>query len=135
LVDPQLIVQFQNEIESCLDGSHFQDPRHMRCRFAVAKESGAQILDAIDPITDVSEFARKIALSDKILDLLSLLYDDRPCLFKDKFILRNPGAPGYPPHQDFIAWPFYPHSFLTVLVAIDKISPANGCLAFYRGSH
>jgi ectoine hydroxylase-related dioxygenase (phytanoyl-CoA dioxygenase family) len=135
LVDNDLLTRFLQEIETSLSDPDFQNPQNMRCRYAINRELGTQMLDAIDPVTDISPFASKIALSDSILAVLNELYNDRPNLFKDKFIFRSPGAPGYPPHQDFIAWPFFPRSFVTALVALDPISNSNGCLTFYKGSH
>ncbi len=56
-------------------------------------------------------------------------------LFKDKIILKPPGAKGYDLHQDYIAWPGFPKSFITVAVAIDPSSAANGCTEVFPGYH
>ena len=56
-------------------------------------------------------------------------------MFKDKLIYKLPGAKGYGLHQDWIAWPGFPRSFLTAAVAIDPCGLDNGCTIAYRGYH
>jgi ectoine hydroxylase-related dioxygenase (phytanoyl-CoA dioxygenase family) len=107
----------------------------MRCRYAITPDSGESVLDAIDPFIDLSEVGGQIAYSNELQGLLEQIYGEPAILFKDKYILRASKAPGYPPHQDFISWPFFPKSFTTVLVALDSISAENGGLSFYKGSH
>ncbi|HEY8504468.1 MAG TPA: phytanoyl-CoA dioxygenase family protein, partial [Gemmataceae bacterium] len=42
---------------------------------------------------------------------------------------------GYGLHQDWIAWPGFPRSFLTVLVPFDPALRANGCTEVFPGYH
>src|SRR5262249_44822675 len=63
------------------------------------------------------------------------LYGEPACLFKDKLIYKPPGCPGYDLHQDWIAWPDFPRSFLTVLVPLDSATRENGCTIVYAGHH
>src|SRR5262249_32490 len=56
-------------------------------------------------------------------------------LFKDKLIFKPPRAKGYDLHQDFIAWPGFPRSFVTAAVAIDPCDLDNGCTVVYPGYH
>src|SRR5205807_2640681 len=60
---------------------------------------------------------------------------DEPCLFKDKLIYKPPGVQGYGLHQDWIAWPGFPRSFLTVLVPLDPSGVENGCTEVFSGYH
>ena len=64
---------------------------------------------------------------------LGELYGEEACLFKDKLIFKPPGVKGYGLHQDWIAWPGFPRSFLKVLVPLDAADVANGCTVVYPG--
>jgi ectoine hydroxylase-related dioxygenase (phytanoyl-CoA dioxygenase family) len=56
-------------------------------------------------------------------------------LGKDKLIFKPPGAKGYDLHQDFIAWPDFPRSFVTTLIALDEAYLDNGCTVVYPEYH
>jgi hypothetical protein len=135
VIGKDLISDFLEDLPGKISAPDILSPQNMRCRYAIAPESGESILDAIDPFIDLSDVGRQIACSDALQYLLEQIYGEAAALFKDKYILRESDAPGYPPHQDFIAWPFFPKSFTTVLVALDPISAENGGLSFYKGSH
>jgi ectoine hydroxylase-related dioxygenase (phytanoyl-CoA dioxygenase family) len=86
-------------------------------------------------VIDIAPVCRNIAQDARILDVLADLYGEPGCLFKDKLIFKPPGAKGYVLHQDFIAWPGFPRSFLTVLVPIDAADAENGCTECFAGYH
>jgi 2-aminoethylphosphonate dioxygenase len=67
--------------------------------------------------------------------VLAELYGEEACLFKDKLIFKPPAAMGYGLHQDYIAWPGFPRSFVTVLVPIDRADEENGCTEVFPGLH
>ncbi len=50
-------------------------------------------------------------------------------------IFKAPGTKGYGLHQDWIAWPGFPESFLTVLVPLDPAGVDNGCTEVFPGYH
>lgn len=135
VIDFDDIQNFLDQVPAIFEEPIYRTQQNMRCRYAIEPETGNSVLDAIDPIIDLSLAGKSIAYSTNLIELLSGLYGENPCLFKDKYIFRSSKAPGYPPHQDFISWPFFPKSFLTALVALDPISEKNGGLSFYRGSH
>ena len=66
---------------------------------------------------------------------MSQLYGDPACLFKDKLIFKRSGAKGYALHQDFIGWPTFPESFLTVVIPIDETNAENGATEVFPGVH
>jgi ectoine hydroxylase-related dioxygenase (phytanoyl-CoA dioxygenase family) len=72
---------------------------------------------------------------ERILRPLSVIYGEPACLFKDKLIYKPPGATGATLHQDWISWPGFPESFITVLVAIDPFTATSGATEFYQGEH
>src|SRR5690349_1469742 len=95
------------------------DKHNLRCRFQSHCTADDCLFETFDPVIDLGPRCRSIAYDRRILDVLAELYGEEACLFKDKLIFKPPGAMGYRLHQDFIAWPGFPRSFLTVLVPID----------------
>ena len=84
---------------------------------------------------DLSPAIRAVAVDPRILDLLGEFYGEAACLFKDKLIFKPPGAMGYGLHQDYIAWPGFPRSFLTVLLPLDVTNAENGGTEVFTGLH
>jgi hypothetical protein len=111
------------------------DKHNLRCRFQPHHETGECLFETFDPVIDLAPACRRIALDARIRDALADLYGGPACLFKDKLIFKPPGAKGYVLHQDFIAWPGFPRSFLTVLVPIDAADAGNGCTEVFPGYH
>lgn len=107
--------------------------RNLRCRFHPG-ETGL-ILESLDPIVDLSPAAEKMANDPKLREVLGELLGDAPCLFKDKLILKPPGANGYALHQDYIHWPGFPTTFTTVVIALDRASAENGGIELFPGLH
>lgn len=108
---------------------------NLRCRWQVHRRTGEPILDALDPIADLAPPVAAIAEHPKLLAVMAALFGEAPCLFKDKLIYKPPGSIGYALHQDYIAWPGFPRTFTTALVALDGSTAENGCLAVYAGDH
>jgi 2-aminoethylphosphonate dioxygenase len=100
-----------------------------RCRFR------GELFETFDPIIDLSPAAELIARDPTLLNELSHLYGEPARLFKDKLIYKPPGCPGYGLHQDWIAWPGFPRSFLTVLAPLEPSTLDNGCTVVYPGYH
>ncbi len=111
------------------------DVNNLRCRFQPDQRGGECLFETFDPLIDIAPACAELAGDRRILDALASIYRDEPCLFKDKLILKPPGARGYGLHQDFIAWPDFPRSFVTVLVAIDAADAGNGCTEVFSGYH
>jgi len=135
LVPSDLARQVADQADRLLGDSSVIDADNLRCRFKIRPGDGAQVLDAIDPVMDLLPVVREIAESSSLNAVLTEIYGESPRLFKDKLILKPPGSPGYPWHQDYISWPFFPESFVTVMVALDEARSDNGCLEIVRGSH
>jgi len=109
--------------------------RNLRCRWQTNVATGACEFETFDPIIDLSPACRSLALDPRLLDALAELYGEPACLFKDKLIFKPPGLPGYNLHQDWIAWPGFPRSFLTVLVPFDAADAGNGATEVFPGYH
>ena len=82
-------------------------------------QSGECLFDCFDPVIDIGPVSRYFACDERLLGPLREIYGDEAHLLKDKLIFKRPSAQGYGLHQDYIAWPSFPESFITAIVAID----------------
>ena len=70
---------------------------------------------------------------DGILPMLaSTLLGERAVIYKEKINYKLAGGAGYAPHQDAAAYRYVNHH-VTCLVAVDDMTPENGCLEFAPG--
>ncbi len=111
------------------------DTNNLRCRWQEDASTGACLFDAFDPVVDLGPACANIATDSRLLGLVAAVYGEPGHLFKDKLIFKPPGASGYGLHQDYIAWPTFPRSFLTAVVAIDGAHATNGCIEVFPRVH
>jgi ectoine hydroxylase-related dioxygenase (phytanoyl-CoA dioxygenase family) len=111
------------------------DAKNMRVRFKPDTQTGEPIFEVFDPIADLSPIAYRMAHDERVLNILHDLYGEPAVLFKEKLIYKPPRSLGATLHQDWIAWPGFPESFLTVLVAIDPFTAEAGATEVYPGLH
>ena len=111
------------------------DQKNMRVRFRPHLVTGEPVFEVFDPIADLSLLADGISHDPHLFEILHDLYGEPAELFKEKLIYKQAGAVGATLHQDWIAWPGFPESFLTVLVAIDSFTNENGATEVYPGLH
>lgn len=136
LFSPAEIDAARAEAEALLvSHAHLKDVDNLRCRWRDDVTTGTCTFETFDPVCDIAPACRGLALAERLLDLLAAVYGEPACLFKDKLIYKPPGLAGYGLHQDWIAWPGFPRSFLTVLVPLDAADSHNGCTIVYPGLH
>jgi hypothetical protein len=136
LFDPALMREAAVEADRLLaDCAHLKSAKNLRCRWQTDVFTGACTFETFDPVIDIGLVCARLALHPRLLDLLATLYGEPAHLFKDKLIYKPPGVKGYGLHQDWIAWPGFPRSFLTVLVPFDAADRDNGCTVVYPGYH
>jgi 2-aminoethylphosphonate dioxygenase len=111
------------------------DVHNLRCRFMTNVVTGSCDFECFDPVIDLSLVCHHLALAPRLLAVLGDLYGEEACLFKDKLIYKPPGVKGYDLHQDYISWPSFPRSFLTVLIPLDRADRDNGCTEVFPGYH
>ncbi len=70
--------------------------------------------------------------SSPIVDVLRLLFEDDPVLFKEKINYKHPGGAGFAPHQDAPAYRFGGHH-ISAMVPLDPTTQDRGCLWFADG--
>lgn len=112
------------------------DRNNLRCRFMPHFESGEPLFEVFDPVCDLSPTFARLAADRRLLAIVEAIYGEAASLFKEKLIYKPPGALGYELHQDIPrSWSGFPRSFVTVLVAIDEATEANGCTELFSAYH
>jgi len=124
-----------DEADAILERTDLIDKLNLRCRFQSQCAGDDCLFETFDPVIDLAPLCKKVALDPRIFELLADVYGEEACLFKDKLIFKPPGSMGYQLHQDYIAWPGFPRSFVTVLVPIDAAGEENGCTEVFPGYH
>jgi hypothetical protein len=132
---PEEMAQLGAEAGKLLERTDLIDKHNLRCRFQSHYDTDDCLFETFDPVIDISPVCGKFAHDDRILSRLADLYGEPARLFKDKLIFKQPGTVGYQLHQDWIGWPDFPRSFLTVLVPIDAADAHNGCTEVFPGYH
>jgi len=129
------IQALSEEADRVLQLTDLIDTRNLRCRWQDHYLTKECRFDCFDPIIDLSPTIEEIARDQRVLNIVSALYGEEACLFKDKLIFKPPGAKGYGLHQDYIGWESFPRSFVTVLIPIDPASDENGATEVFPGLH
>lgn len=133
---PDEVTQLAADVDRvCRENAALIDWHNMRVRFKPHEQTGEPVFEVFDPLADLSPIARRMTGQRRILDPLADLYGEPAELFKDKLIYKPPGAAGAALHQDWISWPDFPETFVTVLLAIDPFTEENGATLVYPGVH
>jgi ectoine hydroxylase-related dioxygenase (phytanoyl-CoA dioxygenase family) len=135
LFAPSDMAEAAAEAEALHERRDLISVRNLRCRWQNNVFTGECTFETFDPVIDIGPVCRRLATHSRLLAVLAELYGEEACLFKDKLIFKPPGVKGYGLHQDWIAWPGFPHSFLTVLVPFDAADRDNGCTEVFPGYH
>jgi hypothetical protein len=130
-----VMAEAAEEAEALVARRDLIDVQNLRCRFMPNVQTGACEFECFDPVVDIGPVCRRITYDANLLVALGELYGEEACLFKDKLIFKPPGVRGYGLHQDYIAWPSFPRSFLTVLAPFDRADADNGCTEVFPGYH
>ena len=132
---PDEVAALASEAETLIQRLELIDTDNIRCRWQNHVDNGECLFDCFDPVTDIGPVCKFVAHDRRIVAPLRAIYGDEAHLFKDKLIFKRPGAQGYALHQDFISWPEFPESFVTVIVAIDPTDADNGATEVFPGHH
>lgn len=124
-----------SEADTLFGRQELIDTQNIRCRWQDHAQTAECRFDCFDPVIDIGPVCRYFAHDRRLFDILRGIYGDEAHLFKDKLIFKPPQATGYALHQDFIGWKEFPESFITVLIAIDETTAANGATEVFPGYH
>lgn len=84
----------------------------------------------------LDERFRRVATDPVIAGLArQLLGVDEVLLMEDNVVVKNPHSKTLPWHQDYSYWPLAEPAAVTVWIALDHISAANGAMQVVPGSH
>ena len=75
---------------------------------------------------------RSLIMEGMLPTLASTLLGERALIYKEKISYKRAGGAGYAPHQDAAAYRYVNHH-VTCLIAVDDMTPDNGCLEFALG--
>jgi ectoine hydroxylase-related dioxygenase (phytanoyl-CoA dioxygenase family) len=128
------IAELDREAERVRSRTDLIDQNNIRCRWQDDVD-GVCRFDCFDPVIDLSEACERAARDPRLIAIVSALYGEPACLFKDKLIFKAPGTTGYRLHQDYISWKSFPPTFLTAIVAIDAADAGNGATEVFPGYH
>jgi ectoine hydroxylase-related dioxygenase (phytanoyl-CoA dioxygenase family) len=129
------IARVQDQADALLARTDLIDQKNLRCRWQKNVTTGECVFDTFDPVIDLSPAFAALASDRRILGRLACLYGEEPALFKDKLIYKLAGATGFDLHQDYISWPSFPRTFITVVVPLDATTLENGCTVVYARHH
>ncbi|SDE27029.1 Ectoine hydroxylase-related dioxygenase, phytanoyl-CoA dioxygenase (PhyH) family [Paenibacillus sp. UNCCL117] len=126
---------FQVECDRLLSFETYTNPYNVRAGHKSYTDGSIKI-ERLDPVHDISPVFNALVKDERLLAPLRDIYSDEPLLFKDKLIFKLPGANGYSMHQDGSWWHgFKIEGLISVMVAIDGASKANGGLELFPGYH
>ena len=114
------------------------DPDNLRTRVTAAgTQTIERTVDRIDPVTDLSPAIARLAEDERVTAPVAAAVGAPVVLFKDKLVLKPPGADGYAMHQDAAYWADRqpPPGSLAAMLAIDASGPENGALELVPGEH
>ncbi len=123
------------EADELLKRTDLIDTGNIRCRWQPHVQTGDCLFETFDPVLDLAPTCGGLATGGRLLTLLETVYGEPACLYRDKLIFKPPGAKGHGLHQDFIAWPGFPRSFLTVVLPLDLSNQENGCTEIFTDYH
>jgi ectoine hydroxylase-related dioxygenase (phytanoyl-CoA dioxygenase family) len=123
------------EAARLLQRTDLMDTDNIRCRWQDDVVTGECRFDCFDPVVDLSPLFDRVARDGRLFAIMSALYGEPACLFKDKLIFKPANAKGYSLHQDYIAWPSFPKTFATLIVAIDRSDAESGGTEVFPGEH
>jgi hypothetical protein len=133
-VDPTTLAAVAAESEALLARTELMATTNLRVRWQYHYDTGAPLFELFDPVTDIAPRCAALMTDARLTGWLAELLGDRVHPIKDKIIYKAPGSGGYPLHQDYIAWPSFPESFTTVVVAIDPATVENGWIEVFPGA-
>lgn len=103
------------------EGDHENEPHTFGFLFNLWKSDGRFARVGKDPV--IAGIARQLLGANEVL------------LMEDNVVLKTPNSRTLPWHQDYAYWPLAEPAAVTVWIALDHITPANGAMQLVPGSH
>lgn len=77
------VIELQAEAEQLRQRLDLIDTDNIRCRWQNEVDTGECCFDCFDPVIDLSDICARAARDPRLLDIVSSLYGEPACLFKD----------------------------------------------------
>jgi ectoine hydroxylase-related dioxygenase (phytanoyl-CoA dioxygenase family) len=138
VIDADEVDELSRECTRLSELAGVLDPNNLRTRVTAAgTQTVERTVDRIDPVTDISPVMARLAEDERIMAPVAAAVGEPVVLFRDKLILKPPGADGYTMHQDAAYWAERPPAAGSVaaMLAIDSSGPENGALELVPGAH
>jgi len=136
LFDAAAVLAAAAEAQALLQREDLTARTNLRARRTWNMASNGEVLELLDPVVDVSPLCASLANDPRLVQAITALREvPEVALYKDKLIFKPPGTVGYPLHQDYIAWPSFPESFTTAVIALDASAQGSGAVEVFRGAH
>lgn len=101
-------------------------------------ETLGRVADRLDPVCTISEPYAAVARDARMTGLAADVLGARAAFFKDKLIMKPPGAFGYGLHHDYAYWADLgatADEFVTLFLALDPSDAASGAVELFPGLH
>jgi ectoine hydroxylase-related dioxygenase (phytanoyl-CoA dioxygenase family) len=113
--------------EMAVNGGH----REQRLLYYERTAQGKSLC-RVERFLDDHMHLRSLIVEGALPMIATMLLGERAVIYKEKINCKRAGGAGYAPHQDAAAYR-YVHHHVTCLVAVDDMTPDNGCLEFAPG--
>lgn len=136
VIDADEVEELASECDRLAELPGVLDPNNLRTRVtASAPRAVERTVDRIDPVTDLSPLIARLTADERITRPVTAAVGETAVLFKDKVILKPPGADGYAMHQDAAYWVERqpPAKGVVAMLAVDASGPENGALELVPG--
>ena len=99
--------------------------------FETSPLTGERMLCRVENFLEYHRGFRRLLQDPILLDILQELMGEPPTLFKEKINMKLAGGAGFGAHQDAPAFTTFGQRYhITMMLAIDDSTIANGCLQF-----
>ena len=101
-------------------------------------ETLGRVADRLDPVCVISPAFSAVATDSRMMGLAADALGASSAFFKDKLIMKPPGAFGYDLHHDYAYWTglgVAADEFVTLFLALDTSDAASGAVELYPGLH
>ena len=139
LITPQELGELDGELQR-IAGS-YRDLAPIREGFNVERQEKwpdpqSPVFRKIGGIVDHSSAFRRLCLDRRLVEVLQQVMAERIRLWRDVVMMKQARVGREKPwHQDSVYWPWKPYRQVSAFIALDAMTPENGCLQVIPGTH
>lgn len=139
LVTPGELGELDSELQRL--ASSYRELQAVREGFNVERpekwpDPQSPVFRKIGGIVDHSPAFRRLCLDRRLIEVLQQVMAERIRLWRDVVMMKQARVGREKPwHQDSVYWPWKPYRQVSAFIALDAMTPENGCLQVIPGSH